>query len=123
MRAGGGRGGAAAHAGRSYDAHGGRIDARGKFADQGFRAGEHAANRVADPDRQRRRRGLSFFDDIEMIVKGRDLVDLGLRHAHFLRQRRQVRRRQMAERVLQLVQVLDQEVAPARLVVEPSSET
>src|SRR5205085_1894795 len=48
--------------------------------------------------------------------EGRDLVHLGLRQAHFLRQRREVRGREVAEMVLQPVQVLDQQVgAPWRV--------
>jgi hypothetical protein len=47
-----------------------------------------------------------------MVVEGGDLVDLGERHAHFLRERRQVRGSQVAVSVLNAVQVLDQQVAP-----------
>ncbi len=53
-----------------------------------------------------------------MVIEGRDLVDLGLRQPHFLRQRRQVRRRQAAVAVLDLVQVLDQQIGAARGVAQ-----
>ena len=45
-----------------------------------------------------------------MVIEARDLENLRLRESHFLRQRGQVCRRQVAERVLQLVQVFDQQI-------------
>ena len=51
-----------------------------------------------------------------MRVEGRDLVDLGERKLHLVRQRREMRGGEMAVMVLDQVQVLDQQVAPARLV-------
>ena len=52
------------------------------------------------------------------MVEGRHLVDLGLRELHLLRERRHVRGRKMLVAVVDLVQVLDQEVALARLGAE-----
>jgi carboxymethylenebutenolidase len=46
-----------------------------------------------------------------VVVEGRDLVDLGHRHVDLARQRHQVRLAQGAERVVQAVQVFDQQVA------------
>jgi hypothetical protein len=45
-----------------------------------------------------------------MSVEGRDLVDLGLRQAHFLRQRSQVACRQVTVAILNLMQVLDEQI-------------
>jgi hypothetical protein len=53
-----------------------------------------------------------------MVVKGRDLVDLGRRQAHFMSQRHQVYGRQVAVLVLDFVQVFDQQVALARRFTE-----
>ena len=53
-----------------------------------------------------------------MGVEGRDLVDLGLGEPHLLGERGQMRGRQVAEAVLDQVQMLDQQVAPARPVAE-----
>jgi hypothetical protein len=62
---------------------------------------------------------LPLLHDLEVVVEGRDLVHLGLRELHLLRERRQVRRGEMAVAVVDPVQMLDQQVAPPRLV--PSS--
>ena len=48
-----------------------------------------------------------------MRVEGRDLVDLGKRELHLLRERREMRGREMAVAVLDQMQVLDEQVAPA----------
>ena len=53
-----------------------------------------------------------------MGVERRDLVDLGLRELHLRGERGEMRRRQMAVAVLQQMQVLDQQIAPARPVAE-----
>ena len=52
------------------------------------------------------------------MVEGGDLVDLGHRHLHLSRERDQMRGRQAAEAILNLVQVLDQQVATAWRVTE-----
>ena len=90
----------------------------GQFGQQVLGARHLAGQAITHPHRQRRRRGLAFLDHVEVVVEGRDLVDLGLRQPHFLRQRRQVGGRQVAEVVLQLVQVLDQQVGLARLAAQ-----
>ncbi len=53
-----------------------------------------------------------------MGVERGDLVDLDQRQPHLLGERRQMARVQAAEMVLQQVQVLDQQVAPALAVAE-----
>ena len=53
-----------------------------------------------------------------MRVEGRDLVDLGLRHLHLGRERSEMRGREMAVMVLDQMQMLDQQIAPARPVGE-----
>jgi len=37
-----------------------------------------------------RRRGLSFLDDVEVMIEARDLEDFRLRQFHFLRKRGEV---------------------------------
>ena len=70
----------------------------------------------ADPHRHRRRRRLAFFDHVEMRIKGRDLIDFGLRELHFGRQRRKMRRGDVAVFVLNQMQMLDEQIAAARAV-------
>ena len=108
---------AAAHARRAHDAH---ISAEPalEIAQQGHRAGELAAEAVADPHRQRRRRFLVVHDDVEMGVERGDLVDLDEGQPHLLGERRQMARIEAAEMVLQQVQVLDQQIAPPLAVAE-----
>ncbi|MNS50247.1 hypothetical protein D3C86_1178310 [compost metagenome] len=53
-------------------------------------------------------------DNIEMVIETGHLEDLGLGHAHFLRQCGQMGRGQLAEVVLDGVQMLDQQVSAAR---------
>ena len=77
---------AAPHAGRADDTH---IVA--EFAGEGFEqrvaAGQGAAQAVADPDRDGRRRVFAVEDDVEVGVKRCDLVHLshrqpaGVRHS------------------------------------------
>ena len=52
------------------------------------------------------------------MVEGRDLVDLGERELQFLRERRKMRDGELSVAVLDPVQVLDQQVAPARRIAE-----
>ena len=62
--------------------------------------------------------GLAFLHHVEVVIEGRHLVDLGHRHLHLGRQRDEMRGRQAAVAVLDLVEVLDQQVAAARRVAE-----
>ena len=110
---------AAADAGRRDDANAGPEQLR-QAGQQIAGSGDLARQAVADANGQRRRRGLAFLDDVEVVIEARDLVDLGLRQAHLLREGGEMRRREVAEAILDLVQVLDQEVALARLVAEQS---
>ena len=90
----------------------------GSFVEQLVRAGEIAGDRIADAHGDRRRRGLALFDHVEVVVEGRDFVDLGHRQLHLGRERDQMRRRQAAVPILNLVQMFDQQIAPARRVAE-----
>ncbi len=105
------RAGAAADAWRADHTHLGRIDDGGQVLDKLLATRQHAADGIADPDGQGRRRRIAFADDVEVIVEGSDLVDLGLRHAHILGQGAQVPRRQMPVPVLDQVEEFDQEIA------------
>src|SRR5207248_1787964 len=60
----------------------------------------------------------AFLNDFEMVVERRHLVHLGERKAHLLRERREMRRRQVAVVIVKLVQMLDQEIALPRRVAE-----
>ena len=53
-----------------------------------------------------------------MRVEGRDLVDLGLRHLHFVRERGEMRGGEMTVLVLDEMQMLDQQIAPSRPIGE-----
>ena len=50
---------------------------------QGLAAGQLAADAVADPHGQRRRRRFVLLDHVEVRVEGRDFIDFGLRQPHF----------------------------------------
>ena len=58
----------------------------------------------------------AFLHHVEMRVEGRDLVDLGLRELHLGGERREMRGGDVAVLVLDQMQMLDQQVAPARAV-------
>ena len=112
---------AAAHAGRPYHPHGFAYCA-GKRVQQCRSTETLAGEAVADPDRERRGRALALHDDVEVGIEGRDLVDLGHGEAHFGRERREVPRGKAAVTVLDLVQVLDQQVAAPGLIAQQSTD-
>ena len=85
----------------------------GRFGEQPLRAGHGAGQRIAHPHRDRRRRR-AVLHHIEMRIEGRDLVDFGERELHLRRQRSEMRRGEMAVVVLDQMQMLDQQIAPAR---------
>src|SRR6202049_410059 len=80
---------------------------------QGIGAGHLAGKRLADPHRQRRRRRLALLHHVEMVIEGGDFVNLGARELELLGQREDMRRRNMSIPILNSVQELDQQVAPA----------
>ena len=81
---------------------------------QGLRALEFACDRIADSYRRRRRRHLAFFHDVEMRVKGRDLIHGCLGQSHLGAERAQMARRDAAVTILDEMKVLDQEIGAAR---------
>ncbi len=103
--------------GRTYDPHT-RAEPGLEVGEKLRRPGELAAQAVADPHRHRRRRLLVVHDDVEMGVKRGDLVDLGQSQPHLLGQCGQMARVKATEMVLQQVQMLDQQVAPALTVTQ-----
>ena len=107
------RGLAAADTRRVQHAHAG-AEQRGQFREQLVRAGEFAGDRIADADGDRGRRSLALFDHVEVVVERRHFVDFRHRHLHLGRERDQMRRGQAAVPVLNLVQMLDQQIAAAR---------
>ena len=60
----------------------------------------------------------SVLHHVEMRIEGRDLVDFRLRHLHLGGERGEMRGGEMAVMVLDQMQMLDQQVAPARPVGE-----
>ncbi len=86
--------------------------------DQFTRATQFARQRIAHAHGQRGRRRFAFLDDIEMVIKARNLENLGHGEFHFARQRCDVRRTDVAKLVLNSVQVFDQQIAAARVIAE-----
>ncbi len=101
-----------AHAGRAHNVHP-VAEPCPEIVDQLLAAQQCAGKAVAHPHRDWRRRRLVVHDNVEMGVERGDLVDLGQSEAHLLGQCHQMARMQAAEMVLQQVQVLDQQIAPA----------
>ena len=112
------RGGVTApHAGRPYDAHAGAAI----FLERGQQftpTHQFAGQAVADPDGDGRRRLFPFLDDVEMGVKGRDLVDLGHGEAHLIGKGGEMGGREVVIGVLDEMEMLDQKVAPARTITQ-----
>ena len=76
---------------------------------------EVAGDRLTDAHRDRRRRCLVFLNNVEVVIKGGDFVDLGGSEAHLVGKGREMRGGKMAEAVLKSMQMLDQEITTARL--------
>ncbi len=108
---------AGAHAGRAHHAHVAAELVR-QAAQEMLAARHGAGERIAHPHGDRRRRRLVLLHHVEMGVEGRDLVDFGLRELHLLRERGEMRGGQIAVLVLDQVQVLDQEIAPALAIAQ-----
>ena len=107
---------AGADAGRAHHPHIGAKQPR-QLGQQLVGAGHGAGQAVAHPhgDGGRRR---AVLHHVEMGIEGGDLVDLGLGELHLGRERGEMRRGQVAVAILQQMQVLDQEIAPARAIAE-----
>ena len=103
---------AGTHAGRAQHADAGTERGR-KLCQEFFGTSHRAGQALADAHRDRRRRR-PVLHHVEMRIEGRNLVDLGQRELHLLRERRQVSGREIAVMVLNEMQVLDQKVALAR---------
>ncbi len=108
------RGLAAADAGRVQHAH---VAPRmpGSSASSCRAPAIVAGERIAHAHRERRRGRAAFLDHVEVVIERRDLVHLGQRQLHRRRQRHEVRGRELAVVILDAVQMLDQEIAPAWL--------
>ncbi len=111
------RGIAAADAGRAHHANAG-AGAVLQFVQQRFRAQHRAGQGIADADGQRRDVGLAFLHDVEMRIEGRGLEHLGEGELHLVGERCEMRCGNLVILVLDQVQILDQEIAPARPVAE-----
>ena len=113
----GGGCGATPHAGAANDTNPSRILCFGfQIGDQVFGSRHHAGERIADPDRQRRRALFTFAHNIEMVIERGDLIDLRLAQLHLMGQRMQMACGQAAIAVLNEVEIFDQQVAAPRSV-------
>src|SRR5207249_1085529 len=108
---------ASPHAGRAHNANIGSEPDRQRTQEM-LGSRHRAGERIADSHGHRRRRGLVFLHHVEMGVEGRNLVDLGERELHLLRERGEMGGREMAVAILNEVQMLDQEIAPARAIAQ-----
>ena len=100
------------HAGRANDAHV-RTEAVGQLTQEMLAARHGAGKRIADTHGHRRRGRLAFLHHVEVRVEGRDLIDLGQRELHLLRECGKMLGREMPVSVLNEMEMLDQEIAPA----------
>ena len=82
---------AAAHAGCTENANFAFLQPLAEGLIERLGAGHFAGEGVAYADRHRRRRGLIVAQHIEMRIEGSDLIDLGQRQLHLMRQRHQMR--------------------------------
>ncbi len=111
------RGIAAADAGRAHHTNAGaRLVLQ--FVQQRFSSQHRAGERIADANGQRRDVGLAFLHDVEMRIEGRGLEHFGKRQLHLVGEGCEMRRRDLVIRVLDQVQMLDQQIAPPRQVAE-----
>src|SRR6266446_10414431 len=103
---------AAAHARSANDAYA-IAEPAAQILEELHGAGQLAAQTVAYPHGQRRRWRLVVHDDVEMGVERGDLVDLDECEPHLLGECGEMARIEATEMVLQQMQVLDQQIAPA----------
>ena len=95
---------------------------RRQLLQQLVRSRKVAGDRVADAHGDRGWGGLAFLHHVEVVIEGGHFVDLGHRHLHLSRERDEMRGRQSTEAILNLVQVLDQQIPPARCVAEQRAD-
>ncbi len=86
--------------------------------EQRFAAGHRARQRLAHAHGHSRRRIVAFLHHVEVVIEARHLVDFGHRELQLLRERDQMHGRKRAVRVLNAVQVFDQQIAPARRITQ-----
>ena len=86
----------------------------GQAREQILRTGHFAGQGLAHTHRHRGRHGITRFNDVKVMIKGRHFVDFALRHGQFGRQRGQMALGQVAVAILDAVQVFDQQVTPKR---------
>ena len=94
-----------------------------KSFDQDLGAGQHTAEGIAHPDRDRRRWRFPVAHNIEMRVKRRDLVHLGHGNPHLFGKRLQMPGREMPFRVLDQMQILDQVVTAQFAITQQDKDT
>src|SRR5687767_11229766 len=109
----GGRLVTAANAGRGDDADL-VADPPLELVEQRFATGEVTGDGFTDANRQRRGGRLALFYNVEVVIEGGDFEDFGWGKAHLPGKCVEVRRGEMTEMILELVEMLDQQVAPAR---------
>src|SRR5262245_26190196 len=89
-----------------------------QLVQQAITASDVAGDRFAHADRERSRRDAVVLYDVEVVIERRDLENFGGGEPHLPGKCSEVRRCEKAEMVLQFMQVLDQQVAPAGLGAE-----
>src|SRR5262249_27982372 len=112
-----GRAVASPHAGSAHDANVGPEPVR-ESAQEMLGSGHRAGERIANPHCGGGRRRLVFFHHVEMRVESRNFVDLSERKLHLLRERGEVRGGEIAVAILNEVQMLDQQIAPALAIAQ-----
>ena len=101
---------AAANARRGHDAHVLRSQQGWQARQQVLRTGQLTGQPVAHPHRQAGR-GLAVFKHFKVVIERRHFIHLGHRNIHLFGQRHQMPGMQAAVRIIEEVQVLDQQVA------------
>jgi hypothetical protein len=81
-----------------------------------------AGQAVADPDGEAGERRFALLHHVEMGVEGGDLEHFGEREPHLLGQGGEVSGADLTVGVLDAVEMLDQEVAPARRLAEEGAD-
>ena len=89
-----------------------------QFAQQMLSARHRTGKRIAHAHGDGGQRGIALLHHVEMGVKGRDLVDFRERELHLMGERREMGRREPPVFVLDEMEILDQEIAPALALAE-----
>ena len=87
---------------------------RREFGQQFARSCHLARQSIAHAHGQRGRCSFAFLNHVKVVIETRDLVNLGLRQSHFLRQRGKMSCREAGVTILNQMQMLDQQIGLTR---------